>query len=68
MKIRIGRTGKLSLKRRVWNFQVESLDNENASFAKAILDCYDRAEVSEASAGAATFYVWVGISLKGSTL
>lgn len=61
VKVRIGTTGRKSLKRRVSEFRVEDLHTEVAKNADAILQERESREISEASAGAATFYAWVSI-------
>lgn len=57
----IGRTGKDSLKRRVASFDVKKVRAETLHRAQELLSLYDLTIVQEASAGAATFYLWVSL-------
>ena len=55
----IGKTGKVSLKRRIKEFRVDLLSIELAVTAKCVYEKFSKTEVRDTSAGAATFYVWV---------
>lgn len=55
----IGKTGKESLKRRVGECEADKIKPETGVRAEAILQRYDLQLITEASRGAAVFYVWV---------
>lgn len=55
----IGKTGREALKKRVESFDLRGVPPEALNRAKEILDQYDLSIVQDASAGAATFYLWV---------
>ncbi|OWF45838.1 Kyphoscoliosis peptidase [Mizuhopecten yessoensis] len=56
----IGRTGKESLKRRINEFDINTLPLDVALGAKKMIGKTDLADIKTTSQGAATFYVWVG--------
>ena len=55
----IGRTGKENLKRRVGSCDPANIGLDAATKAERIIKADDLSSVSEASKGAAVFYVWV---------
>ena len=59
IKYLIGRTGKVSLKRLVAEFNVENLKIDTALQAYLILKKFTLDDVRDVSVGVATFYVWV---------
>lgn len=59
----LGKTGRESLKRLILDFQIEKCPLEVAMGAKDYLRDYSIDQVRLVSAGCATFYVWVSITL-----
>lgn len=59
MQVYIGKLGKESLKRLISNFDTVSVSPQTHERVREILGYYDLKEVKIASAGAASFYVWV---------
>lgn len=59
MQALIGKTGKMSLKRRIQELDVNKLKEQTVLRAKALLKDIKLEDVVIISAGAATFYTWV---------
>ena len=57
----MGKTGKESLKRRVEEFDLDSVELDIALGARDLLHGCTLDEIRVVSAGAATFFVWVRI-------
>lgn len=60
----LGKIGKESIKRRIALFDIDTLELDIALGARKMLGNLLIDNVNQASAGAATFYVWVRITSK----
>ena len=64
MQALVGKTGKEGLKRRCLECDASRIHMGAAKRARQLLDRYELDEVRDVSAGAATFYVFVSITVK----
>ena len=63
MQVLVGKTGKEGLKRRCLQLEPGHIKHDLAMRAKELLGKFELDDVRDVSAGAATFYVWVSVSL-----
>ncbi|RUS77650.1 hypothetical protein EGW08_014593 [Elysia chlorotica] len=54
----LGKTGKESVMRKISLFDAQTVPIRNAQVAKRTLNPYDKDQIRDVSAGAATFYIW----------
>lgn len=54
----LGKTGKESVMRKISLFEAQTVPIRNAQVAKKTLKPYDKDQIRDVSAGAATFYIW----------
>ncbi|XP_055886104.1 uncharacterized protein LOC106062437 isoform X1 [Biomphalaria glabrata] len=54
----MGKTGKESIMRKISQFDAQAVPIKSAQTAKKIIEPYNREQIRDVSAGAATFYIW----------
>uniref|UniRef100_A0A0B7AHJ6 KY-like immunoglobulin-like domain-containing protein n=1 Tax=Arion vulgaris TaxID=1028688 RepID=A0A0B7AHJ6_9EUPU len=58
VQVLLGKTGKESLMRKILNFDAQAVPIKRAQVAKKIIQPYNKEQIRDVSAGAATFYNW----------
>ncbi|KAH9504187.1 hypothetical protein Btru_065262 [Bulinus truncatus] len=58
VQVLMGKTGKESVMRKISQFDAQAVPIKAAQTAKKIVEPYNREQIRDVSAGAATFYIW----------